>query len=274
MRTDTDVRPVPPTIAAAPPRRRLLRWRWLVVALLVPLAVAAGGLWFFVLRHHAPPPTSLDQALAGIEAPAGPAAPADPASGAAPTAPPAAASAVDGTWSVDRTITNAQGTGSYTGFRVDEVLSGIGSSTAVGRTSTVEGTLTVQGSTLTAATVNANLTRVTSNDSRRDSAIQRALDTSRYPNATFVLTTPVDVGSVPAEGQRITAAATGDLTIHGVTRQVTIDLQAQLQNGVLVVVGSTDVSFSDFNVTAPTAPIVASVDDHGVVELQLYFVKQ
>jgi polyisoprenoid-binding protein YceI len=268
MRTDTDVRPVRPPTSAAPSRPRLLRWRWLVVALLVPLAVVAGGLWFFVLRHHAPPPTSLDQALAGIEAPAA-AAPAGAASATAPVA-----SAVEGTWSVDRTITNAQGTGSYTGFRVDEVLSGVGSSTAVGRTSSVEGTLTVQGSTLTAATVNANLTGVTSNDSRRDSAIQRALGTSRYPNATFVLTTPVDVGTVPAEGQRITVAATGDLTIHGVTRPVTIDLEAQLQNGVLVVVGSTEVSFSDFNVTAPTAPVVASVDDHGIVELQLYFVKQ
>jgi len=79
---------------------------------------------------------------------------------------------------------------------------------------------------------------------------------------------------VPAEGQRITAAATGDLTIHGVTRQVTLDLQAQLQNGVLVVVGSTDVAFSDYGVTAPTAPVVASVEDHGTIEVQLYFVRK
>ena len=89
-----------------------------------------------------------------------------------------------------------------------------------------------------------------------------------------MLTQPVTVGSVPAEGQRINVAATGDLTIRGVTRSVTLDLQAQLQNGVLVVVGSTDVQFSDYGVTAPSAPIVASVDDHAVVEFQLYFVKQ
>jgi len=79
---------------------------------------------------------------------------------------------------------------------------------------------------------------------------------------------------VPVEGQRITAAATGDLTIHGVTREVILDIQAQLQNDVLVVVGSTNVAFPDYGVTAPTAPVVASVDDHGVVEVQLYFVKQ
>ena len=33
-------------------------------------------------------------------------------------------------------------------------------------------------------------------------------------------------------------------------------------------------AFSDYGVTTPTAPIVASVDDHAVVEVQLYFVKR
>jgi hypothetical protein len=51
------------------------------------------------------------------------------------------------------------------------------------------------------ATISADLTDITSNDSRPDNAIQQTLATSRYPTATFVLTTPVDVGSVPAEGR-------------------------------------------------------------------------
>ena len=101
--------------------------------------------------------------------------------------------------------------------------------------------------------------------------MQRALATSRYPNATFVLTQPIQVGSVPADGQRITVAATGDLTIRGVTRSVTVELQAQLQGDVLVVVGSAPVALADFGVTAPTAPVVASVEDEGTFEFQLYF---
>lgn len=189
-----------------------------------------------------------------------------------------ATSTVDGTWTVDRTITTAQGSASYVGFRVDEVLAGIDSSTAVGRTPGVEATVTVRGTTVEAATVNATLTAITSNDSRRDGAIQRALDTSRFPNATFVLTVPaefgpVDAGRLPAEGEPITTTVTGDLTIHGVTRQLTLDVQAQLQNGVLVVVGSTEVSFDDYGITAPSALIVASVADHATIELQLYFTK-
>lgn len=38
----------------------------------------------------------------------------------------------------------------------------------------------------------------------------------------------------------------------------------------MVVTGSVDVALSDFDVTAPTAPIVLSVADTATVELQLY----
>ena len=53
------------------------------------------------------------------------------------------------------------------------------------------------------------------------------------------------------------------------TRAVEFPLQAKLVDGTVVVVGSLDVTFSDYGVTVPSAPIVLSVDDHGVLELQL-----
>ncbi|MGH9277929.1 MAG: YceI family protein, partial [Acidimicrobiales bacterium] len=71
----------------------------------------------------------------------------------------------------------------------------------------------------------------------------------------------------------ITVKATGDLTIKGVTKPTTIDIDATLQNGVLVLVGSAPVAFADFGITAPTAPVVASVEDRGVMEFQLYLTK-
>jgi polyisoprenoid-binding protein YceI len=247
------------------PRRRP-RWQWVVLAVTLPLLLAGFGLWWFVLRGDTPPPVNLDQALAGLES-------TDSGSTATTQATAAAASTVQGTWTIDSTITNAQGTGTFAGFRIDEQLVGVGATTAVGRSPSVEGTLTVSGTSLRAAEITVDLTDITSNDSRREDAIQRALGTSRYPDATFVLTKPVDIGSVPAEGERINVKATGDLTIHGVTRSVTIDLQAQLQGGVLVVVGTAPVTLADYGVTAPTAPIVASVEDSGTIEFQLYFKK-
>ena len=65
--------------------------------------------------------------------------------------------------------------------------------------------------------------------------------------------------------------AVGDLTIHGTTRPVEIPLEAQLVDGVVVVVGSLDIVFADYGVSVPDAPIVVSAEDHGVIELQLFF---
>ena len=41
------------------------------------------------------------------------------------------------------------------------------------------------------------------------------------------------------------------------------------ETGVAVVVGSIDVTFSDFDVEAPSSRIVVSVEDHGTLELQI-----
>ena len=275
METRTVARPPHPSEPPPPAPSRRRRWRWLALAVAVLVLLAAAGLWWFVLGHDTPAAVDLDEALAGIEAapmtsaPAAAAPATTSAVAAAPAAP--AAGGADGTWRVDPSITNAQGSGSFTGFRIDEVLVSVGKATAVGRTPSVEGSVTISGSTVTAAQIAADLTDITTNDSRRDSAVQRALATTRYPNATFVLTQPITVGSPPADGQRITVPATGDLTIRGVTKSVTIELQAQLQGDVLVVVGSAPVVLADYGVTAPTAPVVASVEDEGTFEFQLYF---
>ena len=63
------------------------------------------------------------------------------------------------------------------------------------------------------------------------------------------------------------------MTIHNVTRQVSVTLQAQLRDGVIAVVGSTPFSFSDYNMTAPAAPVVLSVSDSGTIEFQLFFTR-
>jgi polyisoprenoid-binding protein YceI len=63
----------------------------------------------------------------------------------------------------------------------------------------------------------------------------------------------------------------GDLTIHGVTQSIVFPLEARLVGDTIVVVGSTAVTFSDFGVTMPSAPIVVSVEDNGILELQLFF---
>jgi hypothetical protein len=64
----------------------------------------------------------------------------------------------------------------------------------------------------------------------------------------------------------VEVVATGELTFNGVTITVQIALQAQLVDGAISVAGSTEILFADCGVTLPSAPVVVSVKDHGILE--------
>ena len=249
-------------------------------ALVAAVAVAAIAVWLVFFSSTAPGAATIDDAAGVLTTPApstgSAATPAatDAGSSAEPT--PAASSGsatgVDGTWTVDTSIgTFDDYSSAWVGFRVSEVLDQIGQTEAIGRTPGVAGSLTLSGTTLQAVTIEADLTGIQSDRERRDGAIQRALETGTYPTATFELTEPVDLGSVPADGNTVSVDATGTLTIHGVSREVTVPLQAQLVGDTIAVVGSLPVTFTDYGITMPTAPIVVSVEDAGHIEFQLFF---
>ena len=159
---------------------------------------------------------------------------------------------------------------SFAGFRVNEVLGGgIGDFTAVGRTADVTGSIELTGTALVASTVEVTMSTLRTDNGSRDGQVRRALNTNEFPVATFTLTEPLDLPAAMADGESLTGSAHGDLTIKGVTNRATFDLQAQLVGDTIVAVGSSEVVFSDYGVTAPTAPIVVSVEDHGIMEFQL-----
>jgi polyisoprenoid-binding protein YceI len=260
-----------------------------LLAVAVVGAAAYGG-WYLFLRPAGPPPVDLaalppaataEGAPAGMSssAPAtnaatGAAAPAATEQGAASSAATTTATGgLDGTWTVDTSI-GSETTGSFVGYRVQETLAGIGANTAVGRTSSVTGSFTLQGSKITAATITADLTGLQSDDNRRDGQLShRGLETSTFPTATFTLSQPVDLGSIPADGQIVSVTATGQLTLHGQTKTVEIPLQARLSGGIIAVTGTLPIAFADYGISPPTSFIALSVEDHGTMELQLMFTK-
>ena len=183
---------------------------------------------------------------------------------------------VGGQWVVDTSIAEFnydESAGTFVGFRVEEELASIGSTTAVGRTPLVSGSLTIDGETVTSVTVEADMTGIITDDSRRDRAIQSALGTGRFPTALFTLTEPIDLGTDPGSGGPVNTTAVGELTVKDITRAVEIALEAQLVDDTVVVVGSTEVVFADYDVTVPRVPIVLSAEDHGIIELQLFFTR-
>ena len=234
------------------------RAKVLIAAVVVIAIVLGGGLWWF-LRDDAPAEVSLDAAVDQVT------------DDSTPDSSEAAASAIEGTWTVD-TETGAfdfeSATGTFAGFRVQEELAAIGSSTAVGRTGDVTGSFTIEGTTVTEAEFEVDLTTITTNESRRDDRVQEALETETFPTATFTLTEPLDLGAGAGDGEAVSVTAVGDLTIHGVTESVEFPLEAQLVDGTVVLVGSIDQTLSGYDIEAPTAPVVLSIEDEFTLELQ------
>ena len=249
------------------------------VALAIVALILAGGygIWYLFLRPAGPAAvTSTSVPVPSVAAAASPtsAAGASASSGATSSSDPSTGG-IDGTWKVDTSIASAaDGTHSFVGYRVQETLGTIGANTAVGRTPNVTGTLGISGSTVTDTTIEADLTALASDDQRRDGQLrQRGIQTNQFPTATFKLTSPIDLGSVPADGQEISVSAKGQLTLHGVTKDVEIPLKAKLSGDVIAVTGSLPIVFADYGVEAPTSFVVVSIEDHGEMELQLFFTK-
>jgi polyisoprenoid-binding protein YceI len=235
------------------------------------LAVLGGGagLAYLFLRGAPPPPVVTASGSPGATVAPG----TTPAPGATSAAGSAPAGGVTGEWRIDPSIGSfSDFTGSFVGYRVDETLAGNKANTAVGRTPDVIGFLRLDGSTITAVEISADLTSLVSDDSRRDGQLRnQAIQTGQFPDATFKLTQPLDLGAVPVDGATFDVNAIGELTLHGVTRAVRVPLHAVLDGDVVTVTGSIDIRFADYQIEKPTSFVVLSIEDHGTMELQLHF---
>ena len=254
-----------------------------VIAAVVLVAVVGGvGLWYF-FKDDAPPEVSSESAAETAAAAQEEESTDDTAATDDTTATDggeeadATAEGIEGTWAVDTTIGtfdfSDSASATFVGFRIEEELSGVGSTTAVGRTPAVTGEITIEGTTLTEATFEADMTQITTDRSQRDSRVQGALSTGEFPTATFVLTEPVDFGEGAESGEAVTVTAVGDLTIKGTTLPVEVPLTAQLVGEIITVTGQLEVLFSDYDVEVPSAPIVVSASDDGVVEILLFLTR-
>ena len=271
-----------------------------VVLAAVLVAVVAAGGWYFFIRDDAPPPVSLEGAVASTQATATAtttAAASTPAATATPTATaeatatrtataaptPTATATPTATPTAEAATTRPEGelTGvwtlsdrgeSFAGYRVREELVTVGATTAAGRSSAITASIEFDGSAITAVNIEVDMTQLQSDQSRRDGALrQQAIETNTYPTSSFALTKPIPLAAVPAEGETISVTAVGDLTLHGVTRSVELPLEGQLTDGLVVVIGSIEIVFADYDIEQPRAGIVISVEDRGIMEFQLVF---
>lgn len=190
-----------------------------------------------------------------------------------PTGAPQTAEDLDGTWVVDtsREFDRATGRGTFIGYRIAEELQGVGATTAVGRSPSVEGEVTFAGLVVSSVVVEGDLTDLESDDGRRDARVRSQLGPDA--TATFELTQPIELPEVPPVSEVIELTAIGELTLLDVTREVEVALQAAVTETGLLITGSTLVALSDYDVEVPSAPIVLSASDDATLEWQLFLVK-
>ena len=243
----------------------------LLVAVLL-LAIGGGAVAYVVfLRGDEVAPLALPSAAAAgpssNTAPTSSAA-APVASGGASLAPASSASldaaSIPGTWTI--------GTDSVVGYRVRERLASLtADSDAVGRTSSITGTATIASSagtmTLTAADFSVDMTSLRSDRQMRDNRLRNdGIQTDQFPTSTFKLTQPVALPTTAASGAQFAVTLHGDLTLHGVTKTVDLQAQAQLSGNVIQVAGSYAFPFSDYQINAPNIGGFVAVQDTGTLE--------
>ncbi len=251
-------------------------WKLLFIGVLAIVSVLIAGFLYLYVFSDPEEEVSLEAAVAAIS----PSTSVSTATATATATPPDTSTATQsataditpdliltGSW----TLSNDKP--SFVGYRVNEILVNTGEFTAVGRTSSVQGQLQFDGDSITEVDISADLTQLKSDNQYRDRALRRqAIETNEFPTATFRLADPIQVSDF-SDGAAVVRSVVGELTLHGVTRDVTLEIAGELVDDTVVVVGSLDILFSDYEIDTPSSRSVVSIEDYGVMEFQLFFVK-
>ena len=166
--------------------------------------------------------------------------------------------------------------GSEAGYRVREKLAFLpAESDAVGRTSQMTGRATFTEAhdivTITAASFDVNVSTLKSDRSMRDEKIHEiGLESSRYPSATFALSSPVVLPASAVTGTIVHVHVTGVFNIHGTSKTETLPLEMSLSNSTVQAVGSLTFPWGEFNMTAPSIGGFVNVTEKATMEFDLH----
>ncbi len=160
-------------------------------------------------------------------------------------------------------------------YRVSEQLVGLSVlSDAVGTTSTVTGSIVLgpDGSVSKDSKITVDMRTFTSDQEPRDNYIRtRTLEVDKFPMLEFVpLRTkglPLPLPS-PPRIQAIGFQLIGNVTLHGVTKEVSFDVVATLRGETVAGLARGSLLFADFKITKPAVPVLLSVDDKIQIEME------
>lgn len=251
-------------------------YRNIILVGLVTLLIAIGAFAYSVLRtpQTASAPIQaipLAESTLVVAATSAPTTEAAAATTAVPEATDATADSSATTLSSDTIIAQIIPEESEVRFVIDEVLNNE-PFTVVGTTNQVAGELAIDPSDPAATKVGViqvNARTLATDSEFRDRAIKnRILMTDDNEYITF---TPTALTGLPEQveiGQSYTFQMTGDLTIRDVTKQVTFEVSVTPESQQRVAgTAQTTIVYSDFGLSIPQVPQVASVDNDVRLEI-------
>jgi len=207
---------------------------------------------------------------------------AQPAPAATPTASPrvtatptAAPTATTAATTIPGAITFTVATGSKAVVRVTEQLADRKDITdAVLTSEKVSGefTLLPDGTFAPASKIVVDLSVLASDDRQRDQFIrQDTLQTRQFPEATLVLTKTEALALPLAASGDLSFKLVGQMTVHGVTKEVTFDVKAKRTGADLTATATVTpaLQFGTFGMQQPRVFTVLSIKDEIRLEVQL-----
>jgi polyisoprenoid-binding protein YceI len=235
--TTTTPSQLPVPHAPERPRRKRRRLRWIIAGTAIFVVLVVGLVAAAIKLQPTPAPLALPT---NASAPAGP---------------------VNGTYQPT--------SGSVAGFRIQQSVLGL-TSDVVGRTNDVTGTVTIADSQAVTEDVRVGLLALTSGDAKTAPQFGISLETQQYPDAIIRLREPVILDAAFASGTALTVNTAATLSLHGVTRTVTVPISLRRDGTNIEVAGSIPVRFADYGIARPRGyGALGSLADHGEAEFLL-----
>ena len=116
-----------------------------------------------------------------------------------------------------------------------------------------------------------NVKSLKSDESKRDNYIRNnALESNKFPEAIFEINIMEGLnGPLPTSGE-INLRLIGDMTIHGVTKEIIWTLLANIENDDIKGIAKTSIDFDTFDIKKPSLPFILTLDD--TLRLELDFI--
>ena len=149
---------------------------------------------------------------------------------------------------------------------------------AIGTTTAISGMVVFDAKgkvDTTQSKITVQLDSLKSDQSRRDGYIKgRTLDTRQFPAAIMVIKDLQGLPAILPTSGTMNLNLVGDFTVHGVTKTVTWVTTVTADATGFSGRATTHLKFEDFNMTQPSVPVLAHVDNDIKLEYDFHFVKQ